>query len=292
MDNYKIKVKDEQNFKEVVSLINTLGYGVNFSYSNASGEVVKGLFLKGNGLVEWTHRDTYFDLNDSKELTLPQLRDLVASKNKTVREFLEPQEDGTYKVIEWTCLTCPPEDYVEIPEGSEDYRSNNKFYKDSGVRFYSYKGEWLLSEQTGRHQILWQRPTRDPALISGDVALANVHKLIVQYLHDDEPYGRWTTITDNLWSQYHLGMFLDPDTKFKFRFKPQTIKLELELPKPFEPKEGDTFYYLTDGEECGFVKCEHDWTFDPKELNFGAWRTEDDVKKAVEQLRKIRGTNS
>lgn len=82
MDNYKIKVKDEQDFKEVVSLVTTLGYGINFSYSNTSCEVVKGLFLKSNGLVEWTHRDTYFDLNDSKELTLPQLRDLVVLKGK------------------------------------------------------------------------------------------------------------------------------------------------------------------------------------------------------------------
>lgn len=134
---------------------------------------------------------------------------------------------------------------------------------------------------------------KDPALISGADALANVHKCIVQYLHDDEPYGRWTTITDHLWSQYHLGMFLDPDTKFKFRLKPQIIKVELELPKPFEPKEGEEYYLINPFQEDGYDSyvfdadnCDHIYT------QFGAYRTEDDVKKAVEQLRKIRGTNS
>ncbi|HGF8500269.1 TPA: hypothetical protein ACJB9M_003298, partial [Acinetobacter baumannii] len=131
------------------------------------------------------------------------------------------------------------------------------------------------------------------ALISGDVALANVHKCIVQYLHDDEPYGRWTTITDNLWSQYHLGMFLDPDTKFKFRFKPQTIKVELELPKPFEPKDGEKYYLINPFQEDGYDSyvfdvdnCDHIYT------QFGAYRTEEEIKQVVEQLRKIRGTNS
>ncbi|MDO5925855.1 hypothetical protein [Acinetobacter baumannii] len=104
---------------------------------------------------------------------------------------------------------------------------------------------------------------KDPALISGDVALANVHKCTVQYLHDDEPYGRWTTITDHFWSQYHLGMFLDPDTKFKFRFKPQTIKLELEIPAPCKAKIGgrdDTSFVLNVGRHQYCYKTEEDYT--------------------------------
>ncbi|MHC3051002.1 hypothetical protein ACWPO4_18870 [Acinetobacter nosocomialis] len=132
---------------------------------------------------------------------------------------------------------------------------------------------------------------QDPALISGDVALANVHKCIVQYLHDDEPYGRWTTITDHFWSQYHLGMFLDPDTKFKFRFKPQTIKLELELPKPFEPKEDGYVYIIDDYQVSGYRKYYFE-VEDNKELSFiGVWHTEDEIKQVVAQLRKIRGAS-
>lgn len=103
--------------------------------------------------------------------------------------------------------------------------------------------------------------------------------------------GEWQDL-DLEWDEEEFSLGDLVNTRFEWRLKPQTIKVELELPKPFEPKEGDTFYYLNDGEECGYVKCEHDWTFDPKELNFGAYRTEEEIKQVVEQLRKIRGTNS
>lgn len=81
--------------------------------------------------------------------------------------------------------------------------------------------------------------------------------------------------------------FISPNLSFKFRLKPRTVKLEIEVPAPFEPKVGEEFFYLNDGEECGYTRCIHDWGFDPKELNFGAWRTEDEIKIVVEQLRKL-----
>lgn len=125
---------------------------------------------------------------------------------------------------------------------------------------------------------------KDPTLISGAEALrALADGKEVEANNSD--FGYWIDARN-------LGVKDFFDDIHIFRLKPQTIKVELELPKPFEPKEGDTFYYLNDDEECGFVKCEHDWTFDPKELNFGAWRTEEEIKQVVEQLRKIRGTNS
>lgn len=231
------------------------------------------------------------------------------------KEYLDPA-DG-YALVKQSVNMPRNPDWIEIPEGAEiaiKFKVDNSghgvcFYKNNGKLSFSQKhpiweeSEWtqmeLLDEdfRNGNvdltHKVLWIRKPQDPALISGDVALANVHKCIVQYLHDDEPYGRWTTITDHLWSQYHLGMFLDPDTKFKFRFKPQTIKVELELPKPFEPKEGDEYFYISTLQHCLYS---HDvWsdeTADITQAAFGAYRTEDDVKKAVAQLKKIRGTNS
>ncbi|MCZ3294302.1 hypothetical protein NYZ61_19000, partial [Acinetobacter baumannii] len=76
-----------------------------------------------------------------------------------------------------------------------------------------------------------------------------------------------------------------------FRLKPQTIKLELELPKPFEPKDGETYWHIYPSAEKGyhFVRSFED---DDVWCQFGAWRTEDEIKQVVEQLRKIRGTNS
>uniref|UniRef100_A0AB39C920 Uncharacterized protein n=1 Tax=Acinetobacter phage vB_AbaM-SPB TaxID=3236747 RepID=A0AB39C920_9CAUD len=77
---------------------------------------------------------------------------------------------------------------------------------------------------------------------------------------------------------------------YKFRLKPQTIKLELELPKPFEPKKDETYWYLTTSTSKGY-----DWNQfqsvmgDEFYCQFGAWRTEAEAKQVVEQLRKIKG---
>ncbi|MFI7967238.1 hypothetical protein ACFMKD_25140, partial [Acinetobacter baumannii] len=92
-------------------------------------------------------------------------------------------------------------------------------------------------------------------------------------------------------NDYSLGVFDNED--YEFRLKPQTIKLELEMPKPFEPKDGDEYFYISTLQNCLYS---HDvWSDEPADITqaaFGAYRTEDDVKKAVEQLRKIRGANS
>ncbi|RZG91684.1 hypothetical protein EXE08_16460 [Acinetobacter pittii] len=221
------------------------------------------------------------------------------------KEYLNPK-DG-YALVKSSIDMPVHHTWIEIPAGATTaiyYVPTKKVYFWKGEDVHWDTGEWMdckaaqlttVTEFLERNEsrIVWKRTTQDPALISGDVALANVHKCIVQYLHDDEPYGRWTTITDHFWSQYNLGMFLDPDTKFKFRFKPQTIKLELELPKPFEPKDGDEYFYISTLQNCLYS---HDvWSDEPADITqaaFGAYRTEDDVKKAVEQLRKIRGANS
>ncbi|MDO7225154.1 hypothetical protein Q5M53_02635 [Acinetobacter baumannii] len=195
--------------------------------------------------------------------------------------------------------------WIEIPAGATTaiyYVLTKKVYFWKGEDVHWDTGEWMdckaaqlttVTEFLERNEsrIVWKRTTQDPALISGDVALANVHKCTVQYLHDDEPYGRWTTITDHLWSQYHLGMFLDPDTKFKFRFKPQTIKLELELPKPFEPEEDCHVYILDDGKTDGYRRYSYEVHGDKGNTFIGIWRTEDEIKQVVAQLRKIRGAS-
>lgn len=126
-------------------------------------------------------------------------------------------------------------------------------------------------------------------LISGKEALTRVTEGIVQCKCDEDSVAdRWTTITDHFWDQYNLGVFLNENTTWKFRLKPRTILINgIEVPAPFEPKDGDKFFYLNDGEEVGYIVCTHDWGFDPSELNFGAWRTEEEIKQVVTALRFV-----
>ncbi|MCA4384348.1 Uncharacterised protein [Acinetobacter baumannii] len=275
MDNYKIKVKDEAESKEAQELLKQLGF---------HEEGFTGIGLPCY-LATWDggYADYYFgSLSEGRkreELTITQLRDLVVLKRNDVKDATHTCENGfKYIFIDYHW-------YLMTTDGWFQVSVNPKALKPIlTVQAVLNDLDGLREEYKDYH--------KDPALISGDVALANVHKCIVQYLHDDEPYGRWTTITDHLWSQYHLGMFLDPDTKFKFRFKPQTIKLELELPKPFEPEEDCHVYILDDGKTDGYRRYSYEVHGDKGNTFIGIWKTEDEIKQVVEQLRKIRGTNS
>ncbi|MBP4063474.1 hypothetical protein J9896_08680 [Acinetobacter baumannii] len=239
------------------------------------------------------------------EVTIQKLQEMVQEKQKrNVREFLEPQEDGTYDYVEWTCLTCPPEDYVGIPEGA----TTATYYKPTDS-IYFWKGEessfhidgWVdckvakimpsskfLAEDGTK--LVWERHPQEQALISGDVALANVHKLIVQYKHDDEPYDRWTTITNHLWSQYDLGMFLDLDTKFKFRFKPRMFNLNGDdVPAPLieYPLVKTPYFYLRPDWEKGYcLTTWEDIPIDKKRFSNGIWPTESAIRQVVAAFRK------
>ncbi|MEW5969010.1 MAG: hypothetical protein AB1706_03925 [Pseudomonadota bacterium] len=270
MDNYKIKVKGELDISKATLALNSLGYVL----GNLPKDSIHVIYAMADKTVQYVTYDDGYDYHgiEAKDLTVDQLKD------KAVLHRNNPN-DGNYSLF-----ISEPQGHLNLYKTSEDI-----FYV-----FCSRLNIWDKSRAVNINTegLVKKGGEKDPALISGDVALANVHKCIVQYLHDDEPYGRWTTITDHLWSQYHLGMFLDPDTKFKFRFKPQTIKLELELPKPFEPKEGDEYFYISTLQHCLYS---HDvWSDEPADITqaaFGAYRTEDDVKKAVEQLRKLRGAS-
>ncbi|MCF0263352.1 hypothetical protein KW868_02535 [Acinetobacter guillouiae] len=76
------------------------------------------------------------------------------------------------------------------------------------------------------------------------------------------------------------------EVKTKFRLKPRTITLNgIEVPAPFEPKEGESYFYIYPSADAGYgsattIKLS-------KYLQFGAWRTEEEIKQVVDALRKV-----
>lgn len=48
-------------------------------------------------------------------------------------------------------------DWILVPEGAEEYRSNGKFYKENGEKFHSYTGDWVPSKTLTKHSVLWSR---------------------------------------------------------------------------------------------------------------------------------------
>ena len=120
-------------------------------------------------------------------------------------------------------------------------------------------------------------------LISGKealIALANGEN--VEYMDTSEYLG---------WSNaFGLGtnlFFLD---RFKFRLKPRTITINgIEVPAPFEPKEGDLYWHISPEYTNGYGESMYnDGNVDTWQ-QFGAWRTEEEIKQLVAALRQIFG---
>ena len=128
-------------------------------------------------------------------------------------------------------------------------------------------------------------------LISGKealIALANGES--VQKKTDSWGGDCWLDISKK--EPFNLDCFLSGlnrhgDT-IKFRLKPRTITINgIEVPAPFEPEDGDQFWHLYPSMGRGYnftVSIDSDHY-----QQFGAWRTEEEIKQVVAALRQVFG---
>ncbi|MBA5697577.1 hypothetical protein [Acinetobacter radioresistens] len=259
MDNYKIKVKDEAVFAEVVALCEQIS-GKSFPYPNISCDPDLWIFIGPEGAFGWSlDLDHSWSGLDLKELTLPKLRDIIVLKRNDVKDA--------------NCID----------------KKREAWYLASDGTYYAWQYRKLCWDTESdacveAHDIKPINQPQAPALISGAEALRALAdgKEVEGFSEENE---EWIPIVYFSVQEVVNGLY-------KFRLKPQTIKLELELPKPFEPKMGDIYWFLSPFYSTGYDHC----TFandssDKLHVQYGAYRSEDDVKKAVEQLRKIRGAS-
>ena len=125
-------------------------------------------------------------------------------------------------------------------------------------------------------------------LISGKdalIALANGKE--VEYWCESYPsiQKRWTPL--KAINEYKLSYLLEDNPLFKFRLKPRTITINgIEVPAPFKPKLDDVVYYLTTTKNEGYT-WGHFHPSDAQMTQFGAWRTEEEIKQVVAALRSV-----
>ncbi|WP_151766229.1 hypothetical protein [Acinetobacter nosocomialis] len=261
MDNYKIKVTDEAESKEAQELFFELGYEWRDSKRDITNLDVVFIYAK-DGVLTAGFNDHNFAEAGHKELTLPQLRDLVVLKRNDVK-------DATHR----------------------DKRDESIYLTSDKVIYY-WQGEWCKSainksndyENYIANSLTPITQPQDPALISGaDVLRALADGKEVEGFSEENE--EWIPIVYFSVQEVVNGLY-------KFRLKPQTIKVELELPKPFEPEEDCHVYILDDGKTDGYRRYSYEVHGDKGNTFIGIWRTEEEIKQVVEQLRKIRGTNS
>ena len=121
-------------------------------------------------------------------------------------------------------------------------------------------------------------------MITGKEAKIHLAKeLEVEYFNKKYPTLGWNDANE-------LNGYQFTAPHYKFRLKPRTITINgIEVPAPFEPEYQDEYWHITVASNKGYQK--NVWTkhTDIEENNsqFGAWRTEDEIKQVVAALRSI-----
>lgn len=260
----KLKIRVNGNIDELVDLFKQLGC----KYFNHTGSVFNYMFFE-NGGIYFCKLKKDFDEYECKEITLPQLRDKVVLHRNDVGDA-----------------------------NAKDDTLHSLYLSSDGVVyfFHPFHKKWVESEINGKDDLMSKvekiQGVNVENLISGEEALSKVHTGTVQYICLTNPVkNQWVTITDHFWDQYHLGVFLNKDTTWRFRLKPRTIKIgDVDVPAPFEPKHGDKYYHISIQASLGYGWDEWESSnYDARASIFGAWRTECEIKQVVAALRKLMG---
>lgn len=137
-------------------------------------------------------------------------------------------------------------------------------------------------------ELVAQSKSKEQGLISGADALNDYSNAQVSYDFGNGEY-KWFPLDQ---CEFSIPQILKGHNdaydsfalaKLVFRLKPRTVKLEIEVPAPFEPSECEEFYVLSSVQPTGYIK-----TNLKSHALLGAWRTEAEIKIVVEQLRKLK----
>ena len=120
-------------------------------------------------------------------------------------------------------------------------------------------------------------------LISGkDAKMAWANGVELEFYSSD--LGVWFGLNDE---PFMSDVF---DTR-PIRLKPRTVNLNgIEIPAPFEPKEGEVFYYINDYSEDGYDWASYYSNLFNNTVWIGKWRTEEDIKQVVKALHSVFNT--
>lgn len=122
-------------------------------------------------------------------------------------------------------------------------------------------------------------------LISGKealIALANGREVLyIAHGYKDKPDVIWGDA-----KEVEVDDFLND--AWSFKLKPRTITINIEVPAPFDPRIGDEYYHLSNESTQGYGWGEYESSdYDDRAMNFGAWRSEEEIKQVVEALRSV-----
>lgn len=258
MNNYKI-INTHTN--EIIEALNELGYVWTPKKFDEQDCLLTAHWILAtqSSAIAYSSGTIINSSLDFQELTLPQLRDLVVLHRDDV-------SDATH----------------EDKRGEKIYLTSNKV-------IYYWQGGWCRSainksndyKEYIANSLKTIQHDQNHSLISGADALrALADGKEIEYIN---AYGQWDEAAIAIPAMDIL------DDKFKFRLKPRTVKLEIEVPAPFEPKYGEEYWFVCLNVKDGYASTENqNLTCDRYRIDFGVYRTEAEIKIVVEQYRKIK----
>ena len=251
--NYKIKVNSEAESKEVQELFFELGGEWGFNSIQVKYKEYPYLFMTGI-IIKYGKDSGFFEKHQNKEITLPELRDIVVLKRNDACDATHEDDSG--------CLY---------------------FFSSCDTRvYYMTKGGWVKTREADSSI----KPIKkESGMLSNKealMALANGEDVLYINTQLASSHIDWADASELTIAQIKSG-------DWAFKLKPKTILLNgVEFPAPFKPKEGDDckLYYIG----IGFDKCGYNWKHnDHYEIGDIVWRTEDEIKQVVAVLRKVFG---
>lgn len=127
-------------------------------------------------------------------------------------------------------------------------------------------GKEALIALANGESVLYNAPSRDSFFFDASLLKASD---IINHQYTTEKKG-----INQTWS-------------IQFKIEPRTITINgIEVPALFEPKLDDVVYYLTTTKNEGYT-WGHFHPSDAQMTQFGAWRTESEIKQVVAALRSI-----
>ena len=258
MESYKIRVNNLDESKEAQRLLFELGYAWKSSGKSVMYVDMPTLFADSSGRIYYACTNTVFETLEGKELTLPQLRDMVVLHRNDVN-------DANYvgNICGYFYVTC--EGNIYVWDGIDAWGKSKYTTMDNIKPIHSVPKQGLISGADALR------------------ALANGEE--VEY-EASSKVNNWRNVSETIFEYKEIlqNKSNTSDVSFRFRLKPRTITINgIEVPAPFKPKDGERFFYINPNADAGYGESRTTkWS---KYIQFGAWRTEEDVKQVVEALR-------
>ena len=201
MENYKVRVNNAAESKEVQELFEQLGYMV---VNNIDCE--KGFIVASKAAVSAINFDYWGSVD--KELTIQQLRNLVAAKTKKA-PYLVKTIDG-WEEQQLTSDTPESATCLKVPDGA----NNAVLYKTGIVEFFKsdfhecYHGDrfkWFDCSKAPKFytlgDVIWQRQTQPEELpfIDDDPKIADIEQTLNER---QSQYGDFSDVAETTQSMY------------------------------------------------------------------------------------------